>query len=78
MCTRLMPTAFIFYILFLKLCIWQRIARETGFHNVFRTYADCIHFLYIISEAVYMAAYRYGTGALYLENIGVRILKMDR
>lgn len=45
MCTRLMSTAFIFYI---------------------------------VSEGVYMAAYRYGTGALYLENIGVLILEMDR
>lgn len=45
MCSGLMPTAFIFYI---------------------------------VSEGVYMAAYRYGTGPLYLENIGVRILKMDR
>lgn len=45
---------------------------------MYKTHADCIHFLYIVSEAVYMAAYRYGIGALYLENIGVRILKMDR
>lgn len=36
MYSRLMSTAFIFYILYLKLCIWQRIAMEQG-HCILKT-----------------------------------------